>query len=149
VAVEFALLLPIFLTLLLGAMDWGYFFFVQQLVTNASREGARTASLCRPNGGSYICPDSGIVDGFPQATSPETQAERTIKRYLNSAGLNVSLLASPYEDCTGLGVASTDAACVRAVYGLGGSLTGFLRPPLVPTEARAISVMRWQYLPPP
>ncbi len=40
-AVEFALVLPLLLTLLLGMIDYGYVYFTQLTLTNAAREGAR------------------------------------------------------------------------------------------------------------
>jgi Flp pilus assembly protein TadG len=45
VAVEFALVLPLLLTLVLGAIDWGWYFFLREVVTNAAREGARVGSV--------------------------------------------------------------------------------------------------------
>ena len=42
--VEFALLLPILLVLILGAMDLGRVFYVKTVLTNAAREGANTLS---------------------------------------------------------------------------------------------------------
>ena len=50
-AVELALVLPLLLTLVLGALDWGYYFFVAQVVTNATREGARAGSLHEDDAG--------------------------------------------------------------------------------------------------
>src|SRR3954462_15655456 len=47
-AVEFALVFPLLLTLVLGAIDWGWFFFIDQLVTNCAREGARAGTLLPP-----------------------------------------------------------------------------------------------------
>jgi Flp pilus assembly protein TadG len=44
VAVEFALILPILVFLVLGGMDLGHRFYLQNLITNASREGARHAA---------------------------------------------------------------------------------------------------------
>ena len=43
--VELALVLPIFLTLVYGIIEFGRGFMVSQLVTNAAREGARRAIL--------------------------------------------------------------------------------------------------------
>ncbi len=40
---EFAIVLPLFLMLVLGTIDWGWFFVVQDAVSNAAREGARAA----------------------------------------------------------------------------------------------------------
>lgn len=45
VAVEFAILLPVFLLLVCGICDFGHAFYMKQLVTNASRDGARYGSL--------------------------------------------------------------------------------------------------------
>jgi hypothetical protein len=45
-AVEFALVLPLFMALVMGALDYGYFFFSQQVVTNAAREGAGGGDTC-------------------------------------------------------------------------------------------------------
>lgn len=44
-AVEFALILPVFLTILFAIMDFGWLFFQQQVLTSASREGARAGAL--------------------------------------------------------------------------------------------------------
>ena len=41
IAVEFAILLPVFLLLVGGIMDFGHAFYMKQMVSNASREGAR------------------------------------------------------------------------------------------------------------
>jgi Flp pilus assembly protein TadG len=43
--VEMALVLPLFLLIMVGILAFGRAFMVQQMVTNASREGARHASL--------------------------------------------------------------------------------------------------------
>ena len=44
-AVEFAMVMPLLLALLLGIMQWGYVFFVQINMTNAAREGARELAV--------------------------------------------------------------------------------------------------------
>lgn len=43
--IEFVLVAPLFLMLMLGAIDWGWYFSVREVAINAAREGARTASL--------------------------------------------------------------------------------------------------------
>ena len=48
-AVEAALVLPVLLTVLLGSIDIAQFINLSQLVTNASREGARFASRSSTN----------------------------------------------------------------------------------------------------
>ena len=58
--VEFALVLPVFLLMLFGAIEFGRAYYTVHLLTNAAREGARMGAL----------PDkvetdvSGSVDGF-------------------------------------------------------------------------------------
>ncbi len=43
--VEFALICPLFFTLILGILEFGRMVMVQQIITNAAREGARVAIL--------------------------------------------------------------------------------------------------------
>jgi hypothetical protein len=45
--VEFALILPIFLLLIFGIMDFGWYFFVQHTLQFATREGTRLALVGR------------------------------------------------------------------------------------------------------
>lgn len=44
-AVEFAILAPIFFILIFGMIEYGRMVMVQQILTNAAREGARVATL--------------------------------------------------------------------------------------------------------
>lgn len=44
-AVEFALVLMPLMLIVLGTIDWGYYFYVRQCVTDAVRAGARAGSL--------------------------------------------------------------------------------------------------------
>jgi len=41
VAVEFAMLAPLLLLIIGGIIDFGHAYYIKQVVTNASREGAR------------------------------------------------------------------------------------------------------------
>ncbi|MCH7924486.1 MAG: pilus assembly protein [Planctomycetes bacterium] len=43
--VEFAVVLPLLLTILLGIIEYGYVFMVRQSLQHAAREGCRLASL--------------------------------------------------------------------------------------------------------
>jgi Flp pilus assembly protein TadG len=54
-AVEFALLLPMLVTLVAGTIDFGFALYSQEVITNASREAAR----------------AGIVIGDPRPTAGE------------------------------------------------------------------------------
>lgn len=64
--VEFALVLPILVVLLLGLIEFGFLLYNQQVITNASREGARY----------------GIVSRTPRRTAAE------IESVVNSYALN-------------------------------------------------------------
>jgi len=72
-AVEFALILPILMLLSVGALDLGHMYYVDHLITNASREGARyaakyTGSAAEPTSAqisNYVRLPSGLnYDGF-------------------------------------------------------------------------------------
>jgi Flp pilus assembly protein TadG len=123
-AVEFALVLPLFLTMVLGAIDWGWFFYIDQLVTNAAREGARTGSLVPP-------PPTSTVG---QATYAAQQAGLN---FLERMRLTRTGVAAAYTTVDG-----TDAISVTVTYPVG-SLTGFLSS-VMPKNAVATVVMRWQ-----
>jgi Flp pilus assembly protein TadG len=45
--VEFALVLPILLMILIGIMEFGIILYRQEVITNASREGARAGIIIR------------------------------------------------------------------------------------------------------
>ena len=45
--VEFALIIPLLLTIFFGIVELGLLFYNQQVITNASREGARAAVVMR------------------------------------------------------------------------------------------------------
>ncbi len=44
-AVEFAVVLPVFITLVFGMIEYGRMVMVQQVITNAAREGCRKAIM--------------------------------------------------------------------------------------------------------
>ena len=67
--VEFAIVAPVFILLVLGMVEMGRGVMVQQVITNASREGARAA----------------VVDG-----STVSSVQTVVKNYLTGAGLPAS-----------------------------------------------------------
>ncbi len=76
-AVEFAVVLPVFITLVFGMIEYGRMVMVQQVITNAAREGCRRA----------------IMDG---ATSQEVQD--VVNNYLESAGItSATITITPSE----------------------------------------------------
>ncbi len=74
---EFAVVAPVFLLLVFGMIEYGRMVMVQQVITNASREGARVAVLdgstavdvgddgdaSRASAVSDLAPNSGEVPG--------------------------------------------------------------------------------------
>ena len=46
-AVEFAIVLPVLILLVFGAVEFGLLLYNQQVITNASREGARAGIVAR------------------------------------------------------------------------------------------------------
>ena len=66
-AVEFAVVAPVFFLLIFGMIEYGRMVMVQQVITNASREGARLA----------------VLDG---ANFEEINSQ--VNDYLNSASIN-------------------------------------------------------------
>ena len=75
--VEFAVVAPVFFLLVFGMIEYGRMVMVQQIITNASREGARVA----------------ILDGMTTV-----DVTSTIDNYLNNSGIagaNVSVATNP------------------------------------------------------
>lgn len=105
-AVEFALVLPLLLTILFGTIEWGYYFFNREIVINSAREGARAGSL------QYAPP-----------TNPATVAVDTASTYLTNAGLSTA--RATITAVNPAGTCPAGSSCVRVQYTLP-TLTGFL-----------------------
>lgn len=58
---EFALTIPLFLVILLGMMEYGYYFYVAVSANNAAREGARQCTL-KSLGSCGACTPSAAVN---------------------------------------------------------------------------------------
>lgn len=79
-AVEFAVVAPVFLLLVFGMIEYGRMVMVQQVITNASREGART----------------GVLDG-----STNQDVVDVVTQYLNSgsiSGATITVVPTNPED---------------------------------------------------
>lgn len=95
VAAEFALLLPVFLLILFGIIEFGMLMYGREVVTNAAREGAR----------------AGIVQGPPKRTSGEITT--IANNYLTGTGINqADVTFTP----AGVGLTSPNMLTVTAVY---------------------------------
>jgi Flp pilus assembly protein TadG len=94
-AVEFALLLPVLLTILFGIIEFGMIMYGREVVTNATREGTR----------------AGIVQGPPKRTEGEIITIATT--YLAGTGINT---ADVTFTVAGEGLANPNTLIVTATY---------------------------------
>jgi hypothetical protein len=122
-AVEFGLVLPLLLALLLGTIDYGYVYFTQLTITNAAREGARVG-----------------VTRFSKLDAEEA-AKTAARDYLVSARLLLGgdlgnmIIATLNE--------SAPVAMVRVNIDFPFTpLIGFI--PALPDNLHASAVMRWE-----
>jgi Flp pilus assembly protein TadG len=83
VAAEFALLLPVLLTILFGIMEFGMIMYGREVVTNATREGAR----------------AGIIQATPPVSGGAMQAVTT--GYLTGTGVSAGSIAFTNVVCCG------------------------------------------------
>lgn len=119
-AVEFGLVLPVLLMILLGIIDYGWVFFNQLQMTNAVREGAR----------------AGVVVDDP-VTALNT-ADAVTKNYLTAGGIdltNVTISANF--------VGGSDVQ-VTATQNPFQPLVGFVP---TPAQLNATAAMRWELAP--
>ncbi|SRR6266700_2176619 len=131
-AVEFALVLPLFLALLMGTIDYGYYFFSDQIVINAAREGARAGTLVPPASG------AGAAVGAAGAAAAA---------YLTGNGLGcpgggtgcITATSVTVTDLAGINTPAVDVVIDYAAV----SLTGFTKI-ILPAKVHGHAVMRWQ-----
>ena len=65
-AVEFAIILPVVMLLTVGGLDMGHMYYIDHLITNASREGARYAAKYTVT---TAAPDSGTISTYVKSPS--------------------------------------------------------------------------------
>lgn len=134
-AVEFALVLPLLMLLVLGTIDWGFYFFIEQVATNAAREGARV----------------GAVVGDATAADPcagvETAATTAVNRYVGMLRRTPTVtVVCPYTGAartscgTAVAASSLPSSVLVTVSLPAGAITGFYT--MVPGTACAEAVMR-------
>jgi Flp pilus assembly protein TadG len=87
--VEFALVVPIFMLLVMGVIEFGRAWNLQQTMTEAAREGARRAAVFDP-------------------TVTPAQAASAIRAKIQAAGFDSTQANIVWQDCTTACVAVTD-----------------------------------------
>jgi Flp pilus assembly protein TadG len=105
VAVEFALVAPILLALIIGVVEFANVYNVQVSVTQASREAARTMAITKD------------------------QAKATAAGKAGAPSIDATLLAFDYSAADCPSVTPTPTSVVTVTYS-GPSLTGFFGPSL-------------------
>lgn len=125
-AVEFGLILPLLLIILLGVIDYGWVFFVRLNMINAAREGARV----------------GVTKGTEDDANPVyfQPAKDAAEQYLASAGLSAAVTVDPPTPH------DTNDDSVRVVVTVDPftPLVGFVP---VPNRMTASAEMRWEMAP--
>ncbi len=61
--IEFVIVLPLFLTIVLGVIDWGWYFSVRGVAINATRHAARMGSVAATHG-QAIAAAAGAATGY-------------------------------------------------------------------------------------
>jgi Flp pilus assembly protein TadG len=134
-AVEFAIVLPLLMLIVLGCIDWGYYFFCDQIVTNAAREGARAGAVADP------------------ALNPNRRAiaEAAARNYLTASGITggtgrPTLTITATDDSSGgaLGVRVDISYAVGSVSGFLPTPSSGRGPALIPDAATARALMRYE-----
>jgi Flp pilus assembly protein TadG len=102
--VEFALVLPIFLTLVFGILDLGRIVFMKAELENAVREGVRAAQMAAAKSGATCAQVAGaartavqaqpLISGAAVAFDPATGCEKYQGRIVVSATLQTDFAAA-------------------------------------------------------
>jgi Flp pilus assembly protein TadG len=117
--IEFALVLPILLMLVFGIINFGFALYNKEVITNASREGARY----------------GIIIGDPRPSA--TQITNVVTSYLTNVGWDASqatINVTPAAGATG-GASGSDLT-VRVDY----PYTFLVLPGLIPGFSSSITL---------
>jgi Flp pilus assembly protein TadG len=100
VAVEFGILVPLFLLLVFGIVDFGHAYYMKEMATNASREGARYGTR-------YVAP--GGTRTLPKDLNPSIQ--NYLMNTWGGSGLNgLFSTANPQVTLNGPGIIESVAA---------------------------------------
>jgi Flp pilus assembly protein TadG len=109
--VEFAILLPVMLLMLLGLMEWGFLLWTQTTYVNAVREGSRDAVVIRDWDTNYTTRATevraivvGRLRGLPTTLTTGISNRITIELLPSSAhveSIRISIANQPYRSIIG------------------------------------------------
>jgi Flp pilus assembly protein TadG len=125
-AVEFALIIPVLMLLLLGGMDLAHAYYIEHVITNASREGARYASR-------YT-----VATTDPSSSAISTYVKTTLK--YNSCNLDSLNVSGSYSGVSPNRIVTVTVTANKQWWILG-SLPGFTNPSTIKGET-AMTVER-------
>ncbi len=94
-AVEFAILLPVLMLILFGVIEFGMIMYSREIITNASREGART----------------GIVQAIAKPTTGDIQT--VVTNYLTGTGIDPNAVTTTI---AGAGLTAPNTLNVTVTY---------------------------------
>ena len=104
--VEFAIIIPILLAVLLGIVEFARAWQIQQVVTNAAREAARFSVLA--------------------TSTDDTAVQQVIYDYMSSASMDMSNYSFSIANNPGQGTADTITASYTYTYSLFGPVMNLL-----------------------
>jgi Flp pilus assembly protein TadG len=127
VLIEFVIVLPVFLLMLLASIDWGWYFVLRENVVHATREGARVGSVA------------------PDTSTAATDATLAVRNYLTNV-LGASRVRNPVVTTDGV-VGGHRVISVRLVDYPAGSVTGLRNWTRVPETITTRADMRLEVQP--
>ena len=109
--VEFAVLLPVLLLMLLGLMEWGFLLWTQTTYVNAVREGSREAVVIRDWDTNYAARASEVrnlvvnrLSGLPASLTQGVSGRITIQLLPSAShidSIRISITGQPYRPIMG------------------------------------------------
>ncbi len=98
--VEFAVVLPLLLTILFGIIEYGWVFMVRQTLQTAAREGARLAVLQ-----TSVAPYTEVIDRVDRVMAPTglTTYQVTMTHAAPGNPVETVVVSVPYNDVSLLG----------------------------------------------
>lgn len=95
--VEFAVVLPLLLTILFGIIEYGYVFMVRQTLQHAAREGGRLASLQ-----TSVAPYANVIDRVNEVMAPTRISSYQVQVTQGTCEETVTITV-PYDDVSLVG----------------------------------------------
>lgn len=110
-AVEFAIVLPVLLLVLVGMIDWGRYFFLEHVVVNCARESARAGSVATSD--ILQARAQAVLDTCLRAGALDPSRVSTAKVEATADSVVVTL-GYPAGSLSGLGIPVPGVATARA-----------------------------------